>query len=312
MASPLLAVAPLMAGQHGLVTRVQLLESGASERQVDRLVRTGELQRVRRGVYVPAGVPRSWSQALYAGVIAGGPGAVASHSSAARLWGFAYWPDAGFEITVPRGRAPRLEGIRVHSSCFLDASDVSERDGVPCSSFERALCDVTTQLSWLQTARTLDDGLRRNLASVERLRDCVLRLDSGPERRLSVVQGLLAERDATYDPGGSASELRILHAIRQAELPPPVQQHRVRVGRRTFFLDYAYPPEMAFVEYYGLGVHGTPSAVAYDSDRISTLVSVGWRPLIFTDATSDAEIVAKVSALLGPRHSASQLERLPA
>ena len=64
-------------------------------------------------MYLLAGVPRSWSQALYAGVVAGGPGAVASHSSAARLWGFAYWPDAGFEITVPRGRGLCLEGIRV-------------------------------------------------------------------------------------------------------------------------------------------------------------------------------------------------------
>jgi hypothetical protein len=174
------------------------------------------------------------------------------------------------------------------------------------------LCDSTTQLSWLQAARTLDDGLRRNLASLERLRECVLRLDSGPERRLSVVQGLLAERSGSYDPGGSASELRVLDVLRQAELPPPVQQHRVRLGGRTFFLDYAYPAELAFIEYYGLGVHGTPSAVAYDSDRITTLVSAGWRPLIFTDVTSDAEIVAKVSVLLGARHVAEQVERLPA
>jgi hypothetical protein len=220
-------------------------------------------------------------------------------------------PDACFEITVPRGRAPRLDGVRVHSSRFLDASDIAARDGVPCTSFERSLCD-STQLSWLQTARTLDDGLRRNLASLEHLRDCVLRLDSGPERRLSIVQGLLAERNGAYDPGGSAAELRVLHVLREAELPPPAQQHRVRVGGRTFFLDYAYPPELAFIEYYGLGVHGTASAVAYDSDRITTLVSAGWRPLIFTDATSDAEIVAKVSALLGVRHSADHVERVPA
>ena len=250
----------------------------------------------------PPAFARSWSQALYAGVVAGGPGAVASHSSAARLWGFAYWPDVGFEVTVADAAVPLASRGSVFTvRACLGASDVSQRDGVPCTSFERSLCDSTTQLSWLQTARTLDDGLRRNLASLEQLRDCVLRLDSGPERRLSVVQGLLAERSGTYDPGGSASELRVLDVLRQAGLPPPVQQHRVRVGGRTFFLDYAYPQQFVFIEDYGLGVHGTPSAVAYDSDRITTLVSAGWRPLIFTDATSDAEIVAKVAALLGTR-----------
>jgi hypothetical protein len=312
MASPLLAVAQLMARQHGLVTRSQLLETGATGRQVDRLVRSGELERVRRGVYLLAGVPRSWSQGLHAGVVAGGPGAVASHSSAARLWGFAYWPDAGFEITVPRGRAPRLEGIRVHSSSFLEATDIAERDGVPCTSFERSLCDSTTQLSWLQTARTLDDGLRRNLASLDRLRDCVLRLDSGPERRLTVIQGLLVERSSAFDPGGSASELRVMEVLREAQLPLPVQQHRVRIGGRTFFLDYAYPPAMAFIEYYGLGIHGSPSAVVYDSDRLTTLSAAGWRPLIFTDATSDAEIVAKTSALLNVLQADDMLNRLGA
>ena len=55
---------------------------------------------------------------------------------------------------------------------------------------------------------------------------------------------------------------------------------------------------MRFIEYYELKSHGTPSAVAYDGERISALSGAGWWPIIFTDATSDAEIEATIRNLL--------------
>ncbi len=54
-------------------------------------------------------------------------------------------------------------------------------------------------------------------------------------------------------------------------------------GGRPFVLDYAYVSQRRFIEYYELGSHSTPSAVAYDNERLTLLCNAGWLPLIFTD-----------------------------
>jgi hypothetical protein len=284
--------------QHGLVNRLQLRSAGYTDRQIEGLVRQRRLRRVRRGVYVVAGAPPTWHQALLAAQLSAGESAVASHSSAARLLSFRYAPDDGFELTVNRNHPVTLPGVQVHRSVLLEPSDVTRRYGVPCTTFERTFCDETTQLSWLQLGRVLDDGLRRKVTTLDRLHECCARLDSGPNRRLRVVQGLLSQRDASYDPGGSDAELRFLRVLDEARLPPPVQQFEVRPVRRTYYLDFAWPECMVFAEWYGLAWHSGASAVVSDNARLTELSAAGWRPLIFTSESSDAEIVERTRDLL--------------
>jgi hypothetical protein len=109
---------------------------------------------------------------------------------------------------------------------------------------------------------------------------------------MSMIRKLLVQRGMGYDAGGSDSELRMLAVLREAGLPEPVQQYRVRVGRRNYVLDFAWPDRQVFAEYYGLAVHSGASSVAYDNNRITELAVAGWKPLIFTDASTDSEIVA--------------------
>ena len=282
--------------QWSLVTRAQLFDAGVSERRIVGLLRSGVLRPVRRRVYALVGAPRSWQQTAMAAVLAAGPGAVASHATAARLWNFVYLPAESVDVTVESQTRPPTPGVR--RTTILPDADVTERTGVPCTSFERTLCDCTTILSPFQLGRVLDDGLRRNLASLDRLTKCVFRLDSGPGRRLRVIQGLLAERDESFDPGGSASELRVLQVLREGGIPAPVQQYPVRVDSRPYELDFAWPEQRVFAEYYGLAVHSGASAVAYDSSRLTAMVAKGWRPLVFTDSTPDHEIVKRAQEVL--------------
>jgi len=283
--------------QWSLVTQAQLTDAGVSDGQRVNLLRSGLLRVVRRQVYALVGAPRSWQQIAMAAVLAAGDGAVASHATATRLWEFAYLPEESVDVTVERDSPSRLAGMR--RTTILPEMDVTERFGIPCTSFERTLCDRTTVLSPFQLGRVLDDGLRRKLASIEQLTSCVFRLDSGPGRRLRVVQQLLVERDSSFHPGGSASELRVLEVLKQAGVPPPVQQYRVRVDSRNYELDFAWPSQRVFAEYYGLPVHSGASAVAYDSSRLTALVAEGWRPLVFTDSTPDHEIVQRAKSVLG-------------
>jgi hypothetical protein len=297
-------IQPLLSAQRSLVTLDQLRNENVSDDQTYRLVRDHVFSRPRPRVFALGGVPESWERGLHA-VVLSLDGAAASHASGGRLWSYHCCPEGPYEVTIGRHDAPTRAGVRIHRSSTLDEADVTLRFGIPCTTFERTLCDLTTRLTESQLGRILDDGLRRGVASLRRLKDCAERLESGPGRHMSAIRALLEVRDADYNPGGSDSELRVLAVLKRAGLPLPVQQHKVTVGSMKYILDYAYPPPKVFAEYYGKPYHGA-SAVAYDNDRITVLASAGWLRLVFTRASSDREIIERTMAALEERGVGSE------
>jgi hypothetical protein len=300
MEAPLATLEKVLSSQHGLVTLTQLREEGLSDDQRQRLVERRLLHRVRPRVFAVMGGRDTWERGLLA-VVLSIDGAVASHSSAARLWRFEPRPEDRYEITVDRSRRTDVRGVAFHSSCAVDDDDVVTRDDIACTSFERTLADCTTLLNDRQLSRVLDDGLRRGVASLPRLAKCAERLESGPGRHMSVVRSLLAERGIGFDPGGSRSELHLLDVWRRAGLPLPVQQHRVTVGTKTYRPDFAWPDAQVLAEFYGVAFHSGAGAVVSDSERLTALSSAGWLPLVFTHASTDREIVERVREALTRR-----------
>jgi len=296
----------LASGQWSLVTRQQLVDAGFTRSTIARLLRSGALRSVELGVYATLGSVRDWRQDLLAALLALDARAVASHSSAARLWAFIHRPADSLDVLLECDFTPKGRGI--HRTTILPDEDLAVRSGIPCTSFERTLCDCTTLLSPFQLGRVLDDGLRRREVSLLRLQRCAARLDSGPGRRLGVVKDLLGQRDALFNPGGSAAELHVLKVIRDAGLPEPVQQHPVRAAGKSYALDFAWPEQKVYVEYYGLAWHSGASAVAYDNERQRALVGLQWRPLVFTDESSDGQIVRDVRNALSTPSSDGALE----
>jgi hypothetical protein len=286
------------AQQDALITTAQLRKAGVRDDALPTLVANGWLRHERRGVYAIEGAPRTWRQSLHGAVLAIG-NAVVSHSCAATFWEYRHLPYLTLEVTVGRTRSGRVPGVHAHHVTTMPEDDVTHRFGMPVTTFERTLIDCSTVLSPFQLLANLDDGLRRNVASVRALRECAERLHSGPGRRLSVIEWVLERRPNAYQPGGSHAERRILDVLVAAGLPAPVQQYRVQVDGKTYFLDYAYPDRRIFIEYYGNAWHGTPSAVVYDSERISALTSRQWLPLMFTEETPDRVIIQRVAAVLG-------------
>jgi hypothetical protein len=304
MKTSLRVIDQLASGQWSLVSRQQLTDAKVAPKEIVSLLRSGTLQRRAYRVYATVGAPRSWEQDLVARVLATRDDALGSHGAAARLWLFQHRPESELDVLIKDDElTPITAGAPgVHRTRILPPEDVTERSGIPCTSFERTLCDCTTLLTEYQLGRVLDDGLRRGVASLEELATCAARLDSGPGRRLSVIKKLLAERDSSFHPGGSGSELDVLKVIREADLPIPVQQYPIRVAGHNYDLDYAWPDRKVFLEYYGLDVHSGASAVAYDSRRQTALVAVGWRPVVFTDSTTDGEMVRTLRAVLTSAH----------
>jgi hypothetical protein len=296
MTARLSAIDDLARDQYSLVTRQQLLDAEFKRATIATLLRSGALRPVRPGVYATFGSIRDWRQEVMAATLAFGDAAVASHASAAHLWEFVHLPEDDLAITVKSDFTPRVRGV--HRTTILPDDDITSRSGIPCTTFERTLCDCTALLSPFQLGRVLDDGLRRRDVCLDELGRCAGRLDSGPHRRLGIVKRLLVERDGSFDPGGSASELHLLQVMRDGGLPDPVQQYPVRLRGRSYFLDFAWPDQLVCVEYYGLAVHSGASAVASDNERLTALIGAGWRPLVFTDATPDQHVVRDVANAL--------------
>ena len=77
-----------------------------------------------------------------AAVLACGPGAVLSHSSAAELWRLVDEAGAFIEVSVPLPRDPRCHGLRVHRRSVLRPEDKTEEDGIPTTSPVATIIDI--------------------------------------------------------------------------------------------------------------------------------------------------------------------------
>src|SRR4051794_11855608 len=111
-------VVALATSQRGLCTWDQLIELGFTQRQIVYAVRTGLLVRVQPGVYAVGGAPATPERDLLAACLSSG--AVASHRSAARLWGLPAPGPVRPEVLVAAGHRPRLNRTIVHRTDRLD------------------------------------------------------------------------------------------------------------------------------------------------------------------------------------------------
>ncbi len=296
-------LARLTARQHGLFTRTQARECGLTDRQVDRRLRNGLYVPHRTGVLLVAGVPPSWEQSVQGAVLACGPEAMAAGPTAARVWDLSPRPSPqGIHVLTPTsaGRA-RRPGIVARRSSILVPADRSQRHGIDVTSPARTLADCARDLAADEVAAALDNGLRRNLLTLEAMRSTAARLMT-PGRPRTTLARVLALRLPGYDPGDSDLEVDALARIRRAGLPPPAQQHPVVVEGRTLHIDLAYPDLMIGIELDGWEWHRHRVSFDRDRRRLSWLAAGGWATLVPTSETID-DLVPQLRQLI-PRRQA--------
>lgn len=209
-----------------------------------------------------------------AAVLACGPTAVLSHTSAGRLWGMlrtkhllspAESQRTASHVTVS-GNARRRPGIVIHRSRTLLSAQATRHLGIP----------VTTP------SRTLED-LRRTLP----------RPQFAAALRQAEFLGLpLAEQ---LGPDGTRSELesRFLALCRRHHLPKP--DVNLRVG--GFVVDFAWSERRLIVEVDGWDTHRTRAAFEDDRARDLKLKLLGYESLRFTWRQLTDEPAAVAAAL---------------
>ena len=225
-------------------------------------------------------------------------GAVASHSTAWALWNLPKRDRGRLEISTARLDQRRLLGVVTHrTTTFLDAEHTT-RAGISTTSVARTLLDCSGRMSVAQLGAGADDALRRKILLLEDLRLCAAGLRPAPGRHPKKIQVILARRLPGYDPGESGLQMRLARGLVAHGCPEPVLEHRVRLGRKQYRIDLAYPAAMVAVEVDGWEWHRTRTAFDGDRARANDLVAAGWTVLRFTSTMTDAEVAAQTRATL--------------
>jgi very-short-patch-repair endonuclease len=287
----------LAARQHSVFSGAQAVAWGVSSDAVFRAVRRGRVIRLHANVFAFAGAPETWERSLLAAILAAGTGAVGSHRAAGRVWGLLPPTDDIVEITVSRGRLPRLRGVTVHRSKDLVTEQTTVRHRIPVTNPLRTMVDLAAVLPETEVEDALDAGLAYpslfSVAAVEAMRS---RLAQHGRAGTGVLRRVLEERALGDAVSDSKLERRMGELLRRAGLPAAVFHYAVHTPAGLFLaeVDFAYPELKLAIEVDGFEVHGTPRAMAKDFVRQNGLVPYGWRVLRFTwrQVTREPEMVA--------------------
>jgi very-short-patch-repair endonuclease len=278
--NPDLAVATLAESQHGVVTRAQARARGFSEDAIYWRLKTGRWECLYPGVYRLAGSERTHEQELLSACMAGGPTAVASHRSAARLLGLPV-RSGQVEITILEARRARLNGVKVHRAARLDRVDRDRVDGIPVTSVARTLIDLSGALGRAGLEAALDHALSQRLVPLSYLKSRLEALGTQGRQGAGLLAGLIAVRLDGPRPA-MAFERRLQAALARAGLAA-AREHEVRLPNgRTRRIDFAFPEYKLAVEADSYRYHFDLDDWSEDRTRNNELVALGWRILPVT------------------------------
>jgi hypothetical protein len=224
-----------------LVLRRDALATGRSDDELGRLVRAGQLTRLRRGAYVDQVLPaeaEAVHRLLVEATVAGlRRPAVVSHQSAAVLHGLPVWdvPLDRVHITRrPRAWNDTSAVLCCHVARLRD-DEVVEVGGLPVTDPVRTALDLARSLPHEAAVVTLDAALHRRQLSHEALRTRLLDIVGIPGSR-SAARAVLAADGRSESVGESRSRV----VLNRWKLPPSALQFAVRsadgelVGRADF------------------------------------------------------------------------------
>ncbi len=296
------AIAAVAARQNGNITRRQLRELGLDDNAIAYRIRVGRLFRVFRGVYsvgTPAITPH---QRAAAAVLACGPGAALSHSSAMTLWGYWRQWDQPFEVTVVGDR--RTKGIRVHRSTTLRRRDMTTQLGIRVTTPARTLIDMAPRLKDKALKRNVNNALNSLWLTEDQLAETLARHPAAPgTKRIAKLVGLQGT------PTRSDWEDEFPAFCAEHGLPAPVMGAPVC----GYIVDALFPVERVIVELDSWDYHKGKIAFETDRERDAETLAHGFVTVRMTgerlgerprqEADRLGAILAGRSAILAGRHA---------
>jgi hypothetical protein len=193
--------------------------------------------------------------------------AVASHVTAARLWGLLRSQAGAIHLIAPSQRHPR-PGFVVHCARLAEA-DITVEDGIPVTALARTHLDLAGMDSVARVERALERSEELGLFDLPTLEDVLGRYSRHPGA------GKLRRALDIYRPDPvftrSKLERRFLGLAREAGLPVPAVNFVVA----GFELDAYWERERFVVELDVFETHGTHAAFERDRLRQEDLKLIG-------------------------------------
>jgi hypothetical protein len=189
-------IAQIAGAQRGRVATRQLRAAGISTSAIGRMIASGTLIAVHRGVYrVGHAAPVRLGDETSA-LLAVGDDAALSHFSAAILWGLLA-PGSGdgqIHVVAPRERRVSPAGVAVHRSRMLERRDVWTREGLPVVSPARALLDIAPVAGDRQLELAVDRGFVARVLTPAHVADILSR--AGRHRGRARLAAMLERQTA--------------------------------------------------------------------------------------------------------------------
>ena len=264
----------LVERQHGVVARRQLLSLGYSARGIRHRVESGRLHVVHRGVY-SVGRPSVGPNGRWmAAVLACGPKAVLSHSSAAALWQIGVEERGLIEVSVTSPYQRRRPGLRIYRRPSLWPEDHATRHGIAITTPVQTLIDLSLRLDRRGVERMVNEADKYDLVHPPELREALD--ERAGEPGVALLRQILDRR--TFRLTKEELERRFLPLAHKAGLPVPLTGQIVN----EFEVDFYWPDLRLVVETDGLRYHRTPAEQARDRLRDQAHTAAGLTQLRFT------------------------------
>jgi hypothetical protein len=295
-----------------LTMRRDAVHRGWSDDELGRLVRAGELTRLRRGAYLngvlppdAAGLHRLLVRATLAGLRRP---AVVSHQSAAALLGLPLWDVALDRVHITR-RPPAwndASGVLVCHVARLRDDEIVELDDVQVTSPVRTALDLARSLPHEAAVVVLDAVLHRGLISHETLRTRLFDVAGSPGSRSAARAVLFA--DGRSESVGESRSRVILH---RWGLTPSALQFEVpsASGGLAGRTDFAWESDRVLGEFDGRVTYGRllrpgqePGDAVFAEKRREDLIrDEGWGVVrwVWAELRTPHRLAARVRRALG-------------
>jgi len=275
-------IGDLANSQYGLVAGWQLRGMGMSRGQIRAQIESRRLIPVRPGVLAVGHVALSRPGILMSGVLAGGPGALLSHQSAALLWQFEDRFRSPLHILGsssrlrPGGHSRIAPPLRVHRTNHLDSEDCATRQGIPVTSVARTFSDLATVEPTERLQVRFNQATRAGFVDIEAMRRIVIRTNG--KRGAAKLDRILRRWHPLHRLARSEMENRFLELCRQAGFPEP----RVNEPLLGMVVDFYWPEIGLVIELDSREFHEDSRGHERDRERTARLELAGYRVLRLT------------------------------
>lgn len=261
-------------------------------------IRYSDLHTPSRGIRVPWGVDQDLPDKIRP-LLEVSPNAVASHSTAARLWGMPVppWLNNDFEIHFTCNsskKATRRAGIIGHRAKFLD-DEVELVDGLRVTSPARTWLDLASMVPIDDLVAAGDYLVCEHQRIFEAPRAAISTLGQ-LKRTIHLHVGRRGVRNARHAldlirvGADSVPESKLRLAMYRKGLPEPTLNYVVRDedGRHVSWPDLCYPEFRLAIEYDGAH-HLSARQQDIDERRNALMRQLGWKQIRITVDSMDEE-----------------------